>query len=183
MTSSETTEEPELIARALTGDRDAWGALYARYNGRVVAHLIGQGVPAARALEFAQEAWAKLIERAQRGALTEIKLPGLVIVAARNLARDDQRRPYESDPMPANDPPHPAPSAVRVLLGRERLASAMRAIDALPRRAREIFLAYHADPDRPHAELAAELNVSLQHLRTTLYESRKAVSNALGGEP
>src|SRR5947207_1359193 len=75
---------------AMAATRD-WSRLIAVHQHRVVLSLVAAGSGFDQARELANEAWARLMEKDRRGALAEVKLPGLAIVQARFLALDERR--------------------------------------------------------------------------------------------
>ena len=125
------------------------------------------------------------MEQERRGALREIELPGLAIRQALFLAQDAVRRmrAHEGineailDGTSANEP-----NPERAILSKEQLGRAQRELAKLPKRSAEIFeLCY--DTNLSHAEAAARLGVSVQHVRQTLYEVRKQLRQCLREEP
>jgi RNA polymerase sigma factor (sigma-70 family) len=180
-TSSPLFDAPdaELCAKACGGDREAWGVLYLRYNGQVVMRLVQRGYNPTAALDHAQQAWTRLMERATRGELGELKVPGLIITTATHLAIDTLRKEGREDELTdgkisaRDDRPGDRIDAAT------RLQRTMEALQRLPRRARELFTTCMVDPDRPQAEIAKEQGVTLQHLRQTLYDVRKKLAEHL----
>src|SRR4051812_40692516 len=84
--------DDQLAVRALDGDRDAWGALIARHDHKVVVALLARGVALAQARELAHQAWIRLIAQQRAGRLDRLELPGLAIRQASFLALDAARR-------------------------------------------------------------------------------------------
>src|SRR5580692_6059102 len=85
-------DEATLCAAALAGSAEAWSALVARHNHRVVVTLLARGVRVDRAKDIAQEAWIRLVEQQRLGKLERLQLPGLAIVQASFLAMEAARR-------------------------------------------------------------------------------------------
>src|SRR5262245_35637441 len=56
-----------IAERALGGDVDAWNALIARHNRRVIVSLLARGMSVERAKDIAQEAWLRLVEQQRAG--------------------------------------------------------------------------------------------------------------------
>jgi RNA polymerase sigma-70 factor (ECF subfamily) len=163
---------------ARLGDREAWNTLVARHNHRLVVALVGQGVPAARAREVAQEAWLRLIRQAQAQRLDRLELPGLVIRQALFLARSEARRERA---LPA-DEPAPVESAEASYLSRERLAGAQAVLATCSRSAQKVFSLLYAEPHLTHAEVAAQVGLSTQRVRQILCEVRKKLRASLEGD-
>src|SRR5262245_35043530 len=85
-------EADELLRRAASGERDAWQALVALHDRRVIVSLLARGIPLDRARDLAQETWARLWEQHREGKLPRLELPGLAVRQAAFLAADDARR-------------------------------------------------------------------------------------------
>jgi RNA polymerase sigma-70 factor (ECF subfamily) len=173
-----------LLERASRGDRDAWGSLIARYDGRVVALLVARGVRIDRARELAQDAWARLLEKSRAGALGELKLPGLVFQQAIFLATDAARRgrwevrlSHGDGEVP--DARDPAPGAEEVLLSRAALAAARASFEECSPAEQRIFRALYERPEATCRMVAEALGVSEQRVKQVAYEVRKRLRAAL----
>ncbi len=170
----------ELLRRASAGDRDAWGALIARYNGRVVALLVARGTRIDRARELAQDAWARLLENQRAGRLGELKLPGLVFQQAMFLATDAARRArWEVTPGELPDSRDPTPGADDVLTSRAALAAARSSFEECSPAEQRIFKALYDRPESSCREVAETLGVSEQRVKQVAYEVRKRLRAAL----
>lgn len=177
--SSDLDGPVEQAARA--GDRAAWDELIHRHQRRVVVALVAQGVPAAHAKDFAQEAWLKLIAQADAGQLAVLTLPGLAIRQALFLARSAQRR--EGPRTDAVDVGEVAgPSAEAVFLSRERLARAQAVLASLHENAQRVFECLYGEPPLTTQQTAERLGLSLQRVRQIVCEVRKALRQDLNGE-
>jgi RNA polymerase sigma-70 factor (ECF subfamily) len=186
-------DERTLCARALAGDVDAWNALVAKHDHRVVVSLLARGVRVDRAKDIAQEAWIRLVEQQRAGRLTELKLPGLAIAQAAFLSLEAARRDgvRGGEPMSihadesgcgAIDVADPAADAEARMLTSERVARAEKVIAACSPSARAVFrLAYGGD-GLSHAEVAKKVGLSLQRVRQILCEVRAKLRDALDGE-
>jgi RNA polymerase sigma-70 factor (ECF subfamily) len=181
--ADEILPDDRLVPRALEGDREAWSALIARHDRRVVLTLIARGVRADRARELAQETWEKLVTQQQAGHLKWIELPGLAIRQAIFLAIDDARRRYRDVPM--DDAPEialltdPAPTAEERMLSRADADRALDVLAACSPGARRVFELVYENPGVPHAEAARRAGISVQRVRQTLCEIRAKVRAAL----
>jgi RNA polymerase sigma-70 factor (ECF subfamily) len=171
--------------RLLAGERDAWQEAVARHNRRVVVALLARRVTLDRAQDLAQEAWAMVMEQRERGVLKRIELPGLVIRQALFLAQDASRvgkrdgRGAEVQADRASSEPTPEENA----MSRQTLARARRFISSLPPGSRRMFQLCCDGPFLSHAEAAERLDVSVQHVRQTLYEVRKELRRVLEEVP
>lgn len=177
--------EHHLIELAMTGDREAWGALVARHDHRVVLSLLARGLRMARARELAHETWLRLIAQQRAGRLARLELPGLAIRQAAFLALDDARRrePEQSageDSLAALI--DPAASVEDRLISREQLRRAQAELERCSPSARRVFSAVYADPGMPHAEAARRLGMSVQRVRQTLCEVRARLRAAIESE-
>ena len=98
---------PRLLERARAGEREAWASLVERWRHRVVVALMAEGFGIEGARDLAQEAWAAIWDKHQRGELERLELPGLVIAHARLLAMDERRRARRSLSDGTERPPVP----------------------------------------------------------------------------
>lgn len=183
--ASARTEEA-LCAAALRGDARAWSALVERHNHRVVLALLAGGVRADRARDVAQDAWVRLWEQQQRGRLSALVLPALAIAQARFVAleyarRVDVARPGVEEPA-LGWVPDPSPGAEARVAGGEQLRRAQAALDACHPTAQRVFRAVYEDPDKPHADVAREVGLSLQRVRQIVCEVRKKLRAVLEGD-
>jgi RNA polymerase sigma-70 factor (ECF subfamily) len=181
--------EAELTRQALGGERQAWDALIARHHRRVVVSLLARGLRVDRAHELAQETWTRLIQQQQRGLLTELRLPNLALTQAAFLAADDARRTRREsiasnvEELPERQHPvDPAASAERRLLSEEQLTRAQAALAECSPSARNVFLLACDGQERPHAEVAARVGLSVQRVRQILCEVRKKLRTAFEEE-
>ncbi|HVY45327.1 MAG TPA: sigma factor-like helix-turn-helix DNA-binding protein, partial [Minicystis sp.] len=168
--------EEEAARLALAGRAEAWDALIARHDRRVVLSLVARGVRLDRARDLAQETWARLVAQQRAGKLERLDLPGLAIAQAAFLARDEaRRRRAASDAAPIDavvELADPAAPADERLASREHLDRARAELERCSPAARRVFEAVYEDPDAPHAEAAARLGLSVQRVRQTLCEVR-----------
>ena len=167
-------------AAARKGDRGAWTELIGRHNRRVMLSLLAHGVLPAQAKEMAQEAWLRLITRADAKKLDRLELPGLAIRQALFLARSESRRPGQ-----ANEPLDDAHEAAidspeELFFDRERLQKAHELLQDLAPSARAVFERLYGDPQLSHAEVAARVGLSVQRVRQIVCEVRKVLRAELG---
>jgi RNA polymerase sigma-70 factor (ECF subfamily) len=142
--------------------------------------LIARGVPADQARDVAQEAWTRLLERARRGELRELRLPGLAITQAMFIAIDERRRaarsPVSVEPADIADP---TASAEDMLAGRRRLERARTTLAALPSSSQAVFHAVFGGAAAGYAAVARELGLSEQRVKQIVCEIRAKVRAAL----
>lgn len=169
----------EVAARG--GDRSAWSALIARHNRRVMLSLLAQGVVPSHAKEIAQEAWLRLITQADAQKLERLELPGLAIRQATFLARSDRRKAGHDSVSLDEAPEGLSESPELALLSRERLLRARERLSDFSPSAQAIFEQLYGDPHISHAEVAAQVGLSVQRVRQILCEVRKVLRLELEG--
>lgn len=160
---------------ARTGDRAAWTELIARHNRRVVLSLLAHGVLPAQAKEMAQEAWLRLITRADAKKLDRLELPGLAIRQALFLARSEARKPGQENESLDDAPEAATESPEALFCSRERLQKAHERLQDLSPSARAVFERLYGDPQLSHAEVAARVGLSVQRVRQIVCEVRKVL--------
>jgi RNA polymerase sigma-70 factor (ECF subfamily) len=144
--------------------------------------VVAMGIRLDRAEEVAQRAWARILEKHERGEIDTLILPGIVVAQARFLALDEMRRSsadrnnLDAAEVTLRDL---APSPEQRLLAKEELARAFAAVAACTPAAQRVFRAVYDAPQRPHEEIARELGISVQRVRQTLCEVRRKVRDAL----
>ena len=181
-------DEASLCAAAMMGSREAWSALVARHNHRVVVTLLSRGVRIDRAKDIAQEAWMRLVEQQKAGKIDRLSLPGLAITQAVYLSLEAARREsgvrrHETidEPAVAAFLRDPSDDALRRLLTEERVDRAVEVLSGCSASAKQVFrLAYGGD-GLSHAEVAARVGLSLQRVRQILCEVRAKLRTALEG--
>ena len=182
-------DEAALCAAALAGSTEAWSALVARHNHRVVVSLLARGLRVDKAKDVAQEAWIRLVEQQRLGKLDRLQLPGLAIAQATFLALEAARReanarrhePIDETGLAASlaDPRCDAESR---LVTEERVDRAVEVLSRCSPSAKKVFrLAYGGD-GLSHTEVADRVGLSLQRVRQILCEVRAKLRTALEGE-
>lgn len=180
------TMEPDanslILAIARSGDRDAFARLFSFYAPRLKSYLIRMGAPAGVAEELAQEAmisiWRKagLFDPARASAATWI------FRIARNLRLDALRREtsaaaYRPDPSDEPDPPASPEAAQLAQQGAAQLRTAMATL--APEQVEVLRLSYFQD--RPHTEIAEQLNLPLGTVKSRIRLALQRLRNALEG--
>jgi RNA polymerase sigma-70 factor (ECF subfamily) len=165
------------------GEREVWQAAFARHRRRVVVALVARGWSLDGAEELAQEAWARVLEQAQRGALTieEAKLPGLVITQARFFAADQARRERARTDGVVELADARASIEER-LLKRQELERASAALAECPASAQEIFRLRYDEPGLGCEAVAERVGLSVQRVRQVICETRQKLRAAIDGE-
>ena len=169
-------------AAARKGDRAAWTELIARHNRRVVLSLLAHGVLPAQAKEMAQEAWLRLITRADAKKLDRLELPGLAIRQALFLAKSEARRPGQQGELLDDGAETATQSPEALFFDRERLQRAHERLQEFSPSARAVFERLYGDPQLSHAEVAARVGLSVQRVRQIVCEVRKVLRAELEAE-
>jgi RNA polymerase sigma factor (sigma-70 family) len=156
------SEPSQLVARASSGDRAAWGTLVDRYGGLVWAVARRYGLSPQDAAEVSQVVWLRLVQHL--GALRQPERLGawLATTARREALRVGKARARE---VPLAGEPGPgwpelldaAPGAG--LLAAEREAGLWRAFGSLPGRCQRLLRVLVADPPLGDAEVARVLGI------------------------
>ncbi len=171
--------DPELIASARQGNRDAFGALVAQYAPqvrRLTRTILGNTTDAEDA---AQEAFLSAWKALDRFDPAQPLSPWLTRIAL-NAARDLRRRQRVrlTEPLPetlVSSGPSPERSAAQLLL-RERLDAALA---ALPERQRIALVLFDVE-GYSHAEVAAQLDIPEGTARSEVFHARRRMRSALG---
>ena len=178
-------DRPEDLIKRVARDRDrgAFQDLFQHFAPRVKAYLMRLGAPSQAAEDLAQEALLTLWRKAQLFDGTKASAATWVFTIARNLRIDALRR--ERYPQPdANDPTLTLDSEVdaSVTLELRESSDALRvALTALPPEQSEIvFLSFFSD--KPHSEIAAELNIPLGTVKSRLRLAMTRLRAALGDD-
>jgi len=182
-------DEAALCAAALLGEADAWNALIARHNHRVVVTLLARGVRIDRAKDIAQEAWMRLVEQQRQGRLERLQLPGLAVAQAAFLALEASRREAgvrRHEPLDevavAGALTDPRADAEARLMTEERIDRAAEVLAGCSPSARKVFRLAYGGEGLSHADVARRVGLSLQRVRQILCEVRAKLRAALEGE-
>jgi RNA polymerase sigma-70 factor (ECF subfamily) len=167
------------------GDEVPWRALIERYSRRVVVSLLARGIGLERARELADDAWMRIIGQHRAGRLPQMKIPGLVVMQALFLARDDRRlamrRAAVDQRIGGDYGLHGSAEGVeQQLLAREQLRQIAKVVEAASPTARKVFELSFGEAARTPAEVAEELGLSLQRVRQICCELRKRIRVVVG---
>jgi RNA polymerase sigma-70 factor (ECF subfamily) len=173
----------EVVGRAASGDRAAFGDLYGAYAedvGRLCRRLLGPG-------DEAQDARSEVFFRAQQA------LPSfdparpfrrwLLAIAAHHCLdrlrrRSVEGRLFSTAELSELDLPVAGPSPLGLALARERREELIAALDALPERQRApLVLRYFAE--LPYDAIAELLGVSSRDVGVLLYRAKARLRTAL----
>jgi RNA polymerase sigma-70 factor (ECF subfamily) len=163
----------------------AWDEVIAQHGRRVVVSLLARGLPLDRAKELADDAWVRIIQQHRSGRLKELRIPGLVIVQALWMMRDDRRRTMRREALGGVGGRDPAtlaePGVEERLLAREQLRQVIKVVEGASPTARRVFELTYGEPPRSAGEGAEVLGISVQRVRQVACELRKRIRAALGG--
>lgn len=172
-----------LVAVAKDRDKDAFAKLFAHYAPRIKSYLMRQGANNASAEELSQEAMMSVWRKADRFDPAKASAGTWIFTVARNLRIDalrKERRPNFDPNDPAFVPePETAPDSA-VEIG-ETQAQVKAAISQLPPEQAEVIkLSFYQD--KPHGEIAEELNLPLGTVKSRLRLAMRRVRTVLGEE-
>lgn len=150
----------DLVARAGTGDQQAWNALVDRFVPLVTSVISRFRLSHADAEDVNQTVWLRLVEH-----LDDLRepgaLPGWLVTTTRNEAlrlvrKGDRQRPI--DPLTWHDPDASAETSVDDLLLRdERHHALVDGLRELRPESRELLLLLLSDPPLSYAEIGRRL--------------------------
>jgi RNA polymerase sigma factor (sigma-70 family) len=153
----------DLVARARSGDQQAWDALVDRYAPLIWSICRTYRLDGADAEDAGQRVWLQLA--AQIDTIREpAALPGWLATTTRReclrVRRAAQRSPAAGYvPDPETLPGEEAGTAEQELLTAERHAALREAFDDLPPRCQQLIALLAADPPVPYAEISTRLGI------------------------
>lgn len=194
--------DKELVERTLAGEREAFGALFDRYQGlvmRLARHHLGD--PEA-ARDAAQETFLTAYRHLDRLREPQAFAAWLGQIARHTCANIHRRRQAEGGASASLDAmaeaghhpaahnaasalspaaPDPAPHPADVLAARERLDAVRRAIVHLPRKYRDV-IELHYTKEHSCDETARFLGLSAVAVRSRLHRARQMLAARLQRE-
>lgn len=160
-----------------------------RHSHRVRVALLAQGVAWDAADDLVQEVWLRLVEQQRAGRLRTLALPGLAVAQAGWLAREARRTQARRQAIAPTTPvdslvadvvdSHPDSDPASRVEWTDRLRAVRLSIASCPPRMQQVVLAVYGREARAHAEVAAELGLSVQRVRQILSQARVRVRQAL----
>ncbi|HEX4496176.1 MAG TPA: sigma-70 family RNA polymerase sigma factor [Thermoanaerobaculia bacterium] len=183
---TQATDE-ELVAAVLRGDRERFGDLIERYQGRLVNYLFRLLRNADDAHDLAQEVLVKvyqvldrydpqykfstwLFRVAQNAAIDQIRRRRLKLVSLRQEDDEGENRDW--------DLPSPERGPYGELRNQERGVAIQDAIDALPWEYRELILLRHFG-ELPYEEIARLKQMPLGTVKNKLFRGRQMLKEKL----
>lgn len=176
------------VAQLRRGDPGALGALLERYQNRLYRYLLRFVRRPAVAEDLFQQTWLKVAQGIRRYDPRR-SFEAWLFAVARNLAIDHLRRyaPESLDePLPSGDAVHEViagsgPSALELVLSRERAGLLATAISELPAVYREV-LTLRFEEEMKLEEIAELLDAPLSTVKTRLRRSLEALRQKLEKE-
>jgi RNA polymerase sigma-70 factor (ECF subfamily) len=184
---AEQPTDEELVAAALGGDRERFGDLVERYQGRLVNYLFRLLRNADDAHDLAQEVLVKvyqvldrydpqyrfstwLFRVAQNAAIDQIRRRRLKVVSLRQDDGEGESRDW--------DLPSPERGPYGELRNQERGGAIQEAIESLPWEYRELILLRHFG-ELPYEEIARMKQMPLGTVKNKLFRGRQMLKDRL----
>ncbi len=184
---AEQPTDEQLVAAVLEGDRERFGDLIERYQGRLVNYLFRLLRSADDAHDMAQEVFVKvyqvldrydpqyrfstwLFRVAQNAAIDQIRRRRLKLVSLQQEDAEGESRDWEL--------PSPDRGPYGELRNRERGGAIQEAIDALPWEYRELILLRHMG-ELPYEEIARLKEMPLGTVKNKLFRGRQMLKEKL----
>ncbi|HEX5759377.1 MAG TPA: sigma-70 family RNA polymerase sigma factor [Thermoanaerobaculia bacterium] len=184
---AEQPSDDELVAAILKGDRERFGDLVERHQGRLVNYLFRLLRNLDEAHELAQEVFLKvyqvldrydpqykfstwLFRVAQNAAIDQIRRRRLKLVSLQQEDAEGEARDW--------DLPSPDRGPYGHLRNQERGAALQEAIDALPWEYRELILLRHYG-ELPYEEIAQLKRMPLGTVKNKLFRGRQMLKERL----
>jgi RNA polymerase sigma-70 factor (ECF subfamily) len=170
------TDDNALVARARTGDRDAFADLYERHQGaifRFALHMTGATASAEDVVQEAFVAFMHALDSFEGDRSVRAYLYGIARhIAARRLRRE---RLWVSLNDEAHEPASEPPSFVEDLQRRDDLLHLRQAIFALPRKHREVIVLCDLE-QLSYEEAAASIGCAVGTIRSRLHRARTTLA-------
>lgn len=173
-----------IVAVALQRDRDAFAALFDHFAPRLKGYLIRLGASPAQAEELAQDAMVSVWRKAELFDPSRASAATWIFRIARNLRLDAVRRDrlqaaYEPD---ISEAPEPQQTPEGATLSRQRDERVRVALLTLSQDQVQV-LRLSFFQDRPHSEIADELELPLGTVKSRIRNALQRLRAALEGEP
>jgi len=177
--STDSSELAGVVARASSGDEDAWRELVQRYSRRVYALIKSRAVRDDVAQEVTQSVFVTVAEHLGRSRYTEQgRFESWLFRIAMNRLRDERRRAKRSRTQRSDFLDHEAPAPLAPQEDHDRFVQLRAALGKLSEADQEIIrLRHHADLefrtianllDEPLGTVLARHHRALKKLRTLL---------------
>ena len=174
----------DVIRDVRGGDRDAFGRLVERYQGRLFRLVSVIVRDRAAAEEVTQDAFVRAYVRLELYDDRQPFYPWLATIAVRlaqnQLRRQGRTRQREGTPLEAVPEPAAAASSLTALMADERGQRLRRAVTALSSGERTAVMLHYQD-DLPVREIARALGVTSGTIKTLLFRARRHLRERLSG--
>ena len=172
-------DDPSLIARARSGDAEAYGQLYERHVG--VALGVARRVTDRDAEDVVSDAFARTFAVLREGGGPDVAFRPYVLRAVRNAAVDRHRREGRVDPVAAVDeaqtPLHREREVGDPVVDALERQLAVRAFDSLPERWRTVLWHTEVQGEAP-AQVAPLLGISPRAVAQLAVRAREGLRTA-----
>jgi len=173
----------DVIRDVRGGDRDAFGRLVERYQGRLFGLVSVMVRDRAAAEEVTQDAFVRAYTRLDLYDDRQPFYPWLATIAVRlaqnRLRRQGRTLHREGTPLDAAAEPAAGPSPLTALIADERRQWLRRAVSALPSGERTAVMLYYRD-ELAVREIARALGVTSGTIKTLLFRARRHLRERLG---
>jgi RNA polymerase sigma-70 factor (ECF subfamily) len=176
----------DVIRDVRAGDRDAFGRLVQRYQGRLFGLVSVVMRDRAAAEEVTQDAFVRAYTRLDRYDERQPFYPWLATIAVRlgqnRLHQQGRTARREGTALDAAAEPSGGPSPLGTLIQDERSQRLRQAVTALSSGERTAVMLYYRD-ELPVREIARALGVTSGTIKTLLFRARRRLRDRLGGPP
>ena len=166
---------------AASGDKEAFGRLYAYFGPRVKGYLMRIGVSAEQAEDLMQEAMMRVWRKANLFDPDKASASTWIFTIARNLRIDAIRRAAKPE-LNADEPalmPDEEPQADVIVERRQRDERIRLAFEALPKNQHDV-VRMHFIEDEPHSVIAERLGLPLGTVKSRLRLAFGKIRKELG---
>ncbi|MDR0545117.1 MAG: RNA polymerase sigma-70 factor [Odoribacteraceae bacterium] len=173
--------EKELLALVAAGDERAFRRLFDLYQPKIYSFALRVTRSASLSEDVAQEVFMK-IWSARQELSTIDSFAAYLKTVARNIAVNQLKR-IAKERLIINDLSSVSPSAARPVTGEEIIANELQrtideAIDALPRRQREVYL-LHRREHMKQEDIALHMHLSLHTVKEYMKKALSAIRSRL----
>jgi RNA polymerase sigma-70 factor (ECF subfamily) len=181
-----TTADRDIVLAVRDGDRDAFGHLVERYQGRLFGLTLMMVREPSGAEEVTQDAFVRAFIHLRQYDDSRALYPWLASIAVR-LAQNWLRRHgrtvrREGVALEDVEEPGAAPSTLSALITDERGRHLWRAVAALTSGERTAVLLYYRD-GLAVRDIASALGVTTGTIKTLMFRARSHLRERLGAEP
>jgi RNA polymerase sigma-70 factor (ECF subfamily) len=173
------TNDTVLVARARTGDRDAFAELYERHHAaifRFALHMIGTPASAEDVVQEVFVAFMRALARFEGDRSLRAYLYGIARhIAGRRLRRERLWVSFDAD---THDAVTASPSVVDHLQRHDDLVQIRQALLALPRKHREVIVLCDVE-QVSYEDAAASIGCPVGTIRSRLHRARAMLANLL----